>query len=662
MIALAFVSAIASSSRAQVITTYPTDHAGIVALHDRELKELKENNKAQESDDLVAILNQLPELILQHPALTATKAGIYNYASVFQRYVKKQSPSSKVFSEKLQPVQDALSKTVSPFFQGMFDTDIARTLSERDDFPSLAASLAASGVSLYDQAFCLKQAQYTEEVHEVALENQAHHALPFIYHPEDGEQLCSQEIASRYALLGTIQAKAGNMDGAKASFQAAIAKHANRDAYLGLEEIDEAEANLVEASEMFTEAYLTGTLTPTMIQKAKDAYTKAHPGSTLSDYERVLHDTYAKSFVNPVNGAAAPPVPSASTHVVLEELFTGSDCEPCVAPDLATDAILSRYNRNQVVVVVYHDNAPGPDPLTTETSVVRHNYYDTHGSTPHVFLDGKEIEVEEGSPAHAQSSFDILTGDMDMLLKKRPLVVAVYHDNAPGPDPLTTTVSEGRGKYYGTGGSTPHVILDGKEIEIEEGPPSHAQSSFDIITRTIDPLLASHPKATLHVTSQRSDNLVNVTVTGKAANLPAKTHLQILLLETEISDTGKNTLRFQPMVVRAAATSREGDLGFSIRKGSFSKSYGFDLRKVEADNLAYYDHYRDGLEKRLTPFIAKGYMTKASIDAMARFREPKNQVHPDRLAVVAFLQTDDTKEVVQSSFTAVVASQEGDKE
>jgi hypothetical protein len=338
---------------------------------------------------------------------------------------------------------------------------------------------------------------------------------------------------------------------------------------------------------MFNVAFLTGALSAEDVKAARALYAKLNPGSTPSTYDALLDSRYAKTFANPVEDHAAKVPPAVPQQVVLEELFTGADCEPCVAPDLAMDEVLRHYGRGQVVV-------------------------------------------------------------------------AVYHDNAPGPDPLTTAVSEARAKYYGTGDSTPHILVDGKELEIEEGPPSHAQSSFDILTKAIDPLLSSHPRAALQVNSQISGDLLHIVVSGNASGLPTKTRLQILLLETEISDTGKNTLRFQPMVVRAAATAMTGELGLELNPiDGFSTAYVFDLKKVEADNLAYYEHYRDGLETRLASFITGGYMKKVEIDAMAQFREPKNLIQRDRLAVVAFLQSDDTKDVYQSSYSAVVASQKG---
>lgn len=573
---------------AQVPMKFPAEHADIVAMEILQMKQEVDFRKTVKDMTPVEQIEALPAEVRGHPDFFATRGAIFNAASPFDHWYRNEHPDAKTLDLKVEKAQAALQAVVPSFYVGMFDTEVARYLLQNEFSLTFAKELAESGVTAYTQAECLEDDRYSAESHHVYDEDRARHPVPFTYHKEEGEQHCAQAIASRYAVLGKIEAKRGEVDAATESFQEALHEHPNVDAALGLAAIDKARGDKSGELEMYNIAMLTGALSPDDVKSARSLYAQLNPGATPSNYDDLLDALYAKTFANPVVVTGTSPVPVAPQHVVLEELFTGADCEPCVAPDLATEAVLHRYGRSQVVV-------------------------------------------------------------------------AVYHDNAPGPDPLTTTVSEGRGKFYGTEGSTPHVIVDGKEIEIEEGPPSHAQSSFDIITRTIDPLLASNPKASLHVTSQRSGNLVNVTVTGKAANLPVKTRLQIMLLETEISDTGKNTLRFQPMVVRAAATSGEGDLGFSIRKGSFSKSYSFDLRKVEAENLAYYDQYRDGLEKRLTPFIAKGAMTQASIDAMSRFREPKNQVHPDRLAVVAFLQTDDIKKVVNSSFAAVVASKEGGK-
>jgi len=55
----------------------------------------------------------------------------------------------------------------------------------------------------------------------------------------------------------------------------------------------------------------------------------------------------------------------------------------------------------------------------------------------------------------------------------------------------------------------------------------------------------------------------------------------------------------------------------------------------------------------MTQFITSGYMSKAEVDTRAQFREPKNLLHRDRLAVVAFLQVDDSKEILQTKYATV---------
>jgi tetratricopeptide (TPR) repeat protein len=576
------------SALAQAALSLPTDRPGIVALQDLQQKQGKDMGKMYASTDPTVNLDALPDFIRQHPAASAMKNGTYNYAALVSNYIKKAHPESKTLDTKLNTVQDALKQAVAPYYVGMFDFAMARDILKDDYDPKVARTLAESGVTLYNRSDCLQDDRFEDESRALYDEKSAKHPVPFTYHPEDSDTHCAAEIASRYATLGRIQVKLGETEAATDSFQKALHEHSDMEAALGMATIDKAKDDKSAEMEMLTVAYLTGAMPSENILEAKALYVELHPGSTDADFDAVLDKRYAKTFTNPVKDLATPPEPAHPQHVVLEELFTGGDCEPCVAPDLASDAALHRYTRDQVVL-------------------------------------------------------------------------AVYHDNAPGPDPFTTTTSENRAKFYGTGGSTPHIFLDGKELKIEEGQPSHAQSSFEILTKAADPLLAASSKATLNLEAHRKGNLVDVTVTGKLGDLPPKTHLQILLLETEVSYSGRNTLHFQPMVVHASAALKAPDSGFAVEHGpALSQSYTFDLKKIEADNLAYYDQYREGLEKRMAAFIAKGSFSKAEIDKMAAFREPKNLIHPDRLAVVAFLQADDSKQVLQTAYATVRTAPEGE--
>ena len=48
---------------------------------------------------------------------------------------------------------------------------------------------------------------------------------------------------------------------------------------------------------------------------------------------------------------------------VLAELFTGSECPPCVGADIAFDALIESIPAKYLAVLVYHLPIPRPDPM-----------------------------------------------------------------------------------------------------------------------------------------------------------------------------------------------------------------------------------------------------------------------------------------------------------
>ena len=51
---------------------------------------------------------------------------------------------------------------------------------------------------------------------------------------------------------------------------------------------------------------------------------------------------------------------SKSDRAVLVELFTGTECPPCVAADMAFDALPKAFKSSEVVVLQYHLHIPRP--------------------------------------------------------------------------------------------------------------------------------------------------------------------------------------------------------------------------------------------------------------------------------------------------------------
>ena len=222
------------------------------------------------------------------------------------------------------------------------------------------------------------------------------------------------------------------------------------------------------------------------------------------------------------------------------------------------------------------------------------------------------------------------------------LVLLVHHDNAPAPDPLANPVTDDRNKYYATGGGTPHLFLDGKATRLAEGLPSHAQQSADDLFADVEKELAVATDASVKVNAVRHGDRVDVTahVQVPANSIGRKLHID--LIEKEISYSGENTLRIHPMVVRATAQPTESGSGFDIpASGDFDVQYTFDLPKIEATNTAYYDSYIESISKRSNGMLSVSY------------REKRAVINPAKLAVAAFIQIEDDKQVLQAAFSDV---------
>lgn len=158
------------------------------------------------------------------------------------------------------------------------------------------------------------------------------------------------------------------------------------------------------ALEAFERAAATGALPALWRAQALRLYESGNEasggGSGEAGLERRVDALYAKLF--PAVFTLPPRALPAGGHTVLLELFTGSGCDPCVAPDLAVESLLTTYGRHDVAVLVYDENIPRPDPLTTPASETRAMVYRV-GSTPEAFLDGLSLPVVGSARADAEN-------------------------------------------------------------------------------------------------------------------------------------------------------------------------------------------------------------------------------------------------------------------
>jgi hypothetical protein len=108
-----------------------------------------------------------------------------------------------------------------------------------------------------------------------------------------------------------------------------------------------------------------------------------------------------------------------SDRTAVVELFTGAECPPCVAVDLAFDGLLKAYKPTEAILLEYHLHIPGPDPLVCPDGLDRAKYYDDQiEGTPALFIGGKLGSDSGGPAAAAEKFFKRYCGGIDDLLEK----------------------------------------------------------------------------------------------------------------------------------------------------------------------------------------------------------------------------------------------------
>ena len=103
--------------------------------------------------------------------------------------------------------------------------------------------------------------------------------------------------------------------------------------------------------------------------------------------EAILDQEYARLFPSPIS---VPPgqTGSNSGRVVLLEMFSGAECQPCQASDLAQEALMKQYPPTALAAVSYHIHIPGADPMATAATEARHQSYGLTG-VPSSRVDGR---------------------------------------------------------------------------------------------------------------------------------------------------------------------------------------------------------------------------------------------------------------------------------
>lgn len=219
----------------------------------------------------------------------------------------------------------------------------------------------------------------------------------------------------------------------------------------------------------------------------------------------------------------------SANRAVVMELFTGAQCPPCVAADVAFDALEKAHKPTNLILIQYHLHIPGPDPMTNPDSVARWEYYqklfekEVQG-TPTPLFNGKPYEHFDSEPKH--------------------------------------------------GGG---------------GPMSWSEDKFKQYRAVIDPLLDQKTDVKLSGTARRSGDKVAIeTRVDGVKDAGDDIRLRLVLVEEAVRYVGGNGLRVHHQVVRAIPDVKTGT---TVKEPSLKKATEFDLGGLRSSLNGYLDEY-----------------------------------------------------------------------
>ena len=222
---------------------------------------------------------------------------------------------------------------------------------------------------------------------------------------------------------------------------------------------------------------------------------------------------------------------------------------------------------------------------------------------------------------------------------RKDLAVVMYHMHIPLPDPLTNKATVERAKFYAVTG-VPTAAIEGVP-SVGGGARSNTKPVYNRIVGEINKALEIPADASLALEASLVGGAVKVKAAPaglKAEGEPVK--LQILLVEEMLSYSGENGVRFHPMVVRSIGGNNYG--GFTVdRAAAAAVDHVFDLAQINQETQKYIDDY----EK-----------TRIETQPTFAFSKKPVEMNAGNLSVVAFLQEEKSKKILQTAYVRLASS------
>jgi hypothetical protein len=299
-----------------------------------------------------------------------------------------------------------------------------------------------------------------------------------------GAQLAAGDAAKAQTALDTYVKAGGSPDGAYSYTLGGVCEKMNKpkEAY---------EAFLNAAAEKYGDA----------AAKAKALYTKLN--GKADGFEAALD---AKLRALPYHPEAYKAPADWKGKAVLAEVFTGSECPPCVGADLGFDGLIEAYPSRYLAVLEYHLPIPRPDPMINAATEKRQQYYGVN-STPSTFFDGESKLGGGGNRGMAGGKFKAYKAEIDPRIAAAPALIlkakaaktgdvikvdCEADTSVPGVE-INVILAQAVEKYAGSNGIAFHKMVVRDLVVLPAGAKS---ASFDLAAseKAADEYLTSFEK------------------------------------------------------------------------------------------------------------------------------------------------------------------------
>jgi tetratricopeptide (TPR) repeat protein len=250
-----------------------------------------------------------------------------------------------------------------------------------------------------------------------------------------------------------------------------------------------------------------------------------------------------------------------------------------------------------------------------------------HKATGKVLLAELFTGAECGPCQSADAAYD----ELAEYYPRNSLAILEYHLNIPGPDPMTNPDTYSRYVYYSGNFGTPTAIIEGKEIITGGGPHYLTSNRYNLYKYALSKYENEKPSVLISGKAVKNGNEINVNLNFNWKTADKKDIIHLALVEKSITYTGSNTIDKHKFVVRNLIESE-------FSNHTISKSFNID--KIEEGLKDYLDNPTKHPSWR--PSFGPP-LWKARTDKINR----------DNLAIVAWIQNPESREIINSIFLDV---------